>query len=108
MAAKPQPDTILTANRLDDGAVVYLTRAGGWSEWLEDGEVADSEARAVELLRLGAALVAARQVVDPYLIAVRRDGYGVEPLGQREIIRAKGPSIRRDLGKQAAPATQGS
>ena len=108
MAAKPKPDTILTANRLDDGAVVYLTRAGGWSEWLEDGEVADSEARALELLTLGAARVGAHQVVDPYLIAVRRDGYGVEPLGQREIIRAKGPSVRLDLGKQAVPAAQGS
>ncbi len=101
MVAKPQADTILTANRLDDGSVVYLTRAGAWSDWLEDGEVADSRERALELLDLGARRVEARQVVDPYLIVVRRDGYQVHPVGQREIIRSKGPSIRQDLGKQA-------
>ena len=108
MATKIRGDAVVTANRLGDGAVVYLTHAGSWSEWLDEGEVAESEERRVELLGLAAALVAARQVVDPYLIPVAREGATLRPLSQREIIRAQGPSIRLDLGKQAALAAQGS
>lgn len=108
MASKIKGDAVVTANRLDDGAVVYLTAAGSWSKWLDDGEVAATEERGAELLGLAAALVAARQVVDPYLIPVAREGAVIRPLSQREIIRSKGPSIRLDLGKQAVPAAQGS
>ena len=101
MAAKLQGDRIVTANRLADGAVVYLTPAGSWSEWLSESEVAATEERATALLGLAADLVEARQVVDPYLMAVAWDGTTPKPLSQREIIRSRGPSIRRDLGKQA-------
>ena len=110
MASKIRGYAVVTANRLDDGEVVYLTAAGTWSKWLDEGEVALTEERGAELLTLAAALVADRQVVDPYLIPVEREEAGLRPLSQREIIRSKGPSIRLDLGKQAVPqfAGQGS
>ncbi len=40
-------------------------------------------------------------VVNPYLFDVRADADGVHPVKEREIVRAAGPSVRRDLGKQA-------
>ncbi len=89
---------VVTANRLSDGAVVYLTGKGGWSEWLSDGQVAvDSE---IELLRIAERAVAANLVVDAYLIEVVEDD-GLRPARTREVIRAQGPSVRLDLGKQA-------
>ena len=42
----------------------------------------------------------AEQVVGAYPFEV--DGESGEPLSVREIIRAAGPSVRPDLGKQAA------
>ena len=43
---------VVTANRLSDGAVVYLTGSGGWSEWLSDGQIASDSACESELLRI--------------------------------------------------------
>jgi hypothetical protein len=45
--------------------------------------------------------VADRVVVDPYLFAVNVENEKIRPLGRREEIRAGGPSVRTDLGKQA-------
>jgi hypothetical protein len=88
---------ILTANRLRDGEVVYW-RDGAWvSSLAEAGLLADKEA-ADEALKRAAASVADRVVVSPYLFELRPDG---RPVKEREIIRAEGPSVRRDLGKQA-------
>jgi hypothetical protein len=44
--------------------------------------------------------VAARVVVGPYLIDVAVEGGTIRPLHYREMIRARGPSVRPDLGKQ--------
>lgn len=90
----------VTANRLDDGFVVYLTPAGTWSERLSDCALAiETEASAL-LARAGAG-PAAGEVVGPYLIAVEVAGGRVRPLGQRERLRTLGPSVRPDLGYQA-------
>ncbi len=40
-------------------------------------------------------------VVAPYLFDVRRTAGGIRPVKEREIIRAAGPTVRHDLGKQA-------
>jgi hypothetical protein len=45
--------------------------------------------------------IEARLVVGVYLMDASKDGGGVKPLRMREIIRAAGPSVRLDLGKQA-------
>ena len=93
-AAVPQ---MLTANRLKDGGVVYW-KAGGWAERLMDGDVFAEAADAEAALAAAQLFVAGNIVVNPYLFEVRADRH---PVKEREIIRAAGPSVRDDLGKQA-------
>jgi|TARA_R110002072_G_scaffold76158_4_gene178925 hypothetical protein len=96
-ASRPQ---VMTANRLVDGVVVYFTAAGTWSERFEDA-VRDGQLDSAEARRAAAQSPAfAEQVVGAYPFEV--DGESGEPLSVREIIRAAGPSVRPDLGKQAA------
>jgi hypothetical protein len=92
---------VLTANRLLDGEVVYLSAAGAWSEWLDESGLAETPEHEAELLAAAEQALAARLVVDPYLMPVAEVSGRLQPLSQREIIRAKGPSVRADLGKQA-------
>ncbi len=89
----------VTANRLDDGVVVYLTEAAGWSENLNDAARAEKGPAADELLAKGGADFLA--VVGPYLIDVVSAENGLQLVNMRETIRAAGPSVRTDLGKQA-------
>jgi hypothetical protein len=93
---------VLTANRLRDGQVVYLCEDDSWSARLRDAIVADSDEMAQTLLTLAARAVERHVVVDPYLFAVAVEDGDIHPLGRREIIRAAGPSVREDLGYQAA------
>ena len=92
----------VTANRLHDGQVVYLAPNKGWSDRLADAAVADNAEAAAALLATAERDVDRRIVVGPYLFDVAIEAGAVRPLGQRETIRAKGPSIRPDLGYQAA------
>ena len=94
--------TILTANRLRDGEVVYLTPAGGWSESFADALMANGKDDSAALEARGQADEKALVVVSVYLMPVVLENGIPRPISQREIIRAKGPSIRTDLGKQAA------
>jgi uncharacterized protein DUF2849 len=91
---------VLTANRLALGEVVYWNGAKGWVNRLREAEVLPSE-KAEAILKQAAASVERREVVAPYLFDVRvKDGEPI-PVKTREAIRAAGPSVRRDLGKQA-------
>lgn len=95
---------VITANRLHDGIVVYLTPEGGWSEWLNEAAVASDEAAAEELTAKGEADKSAARVVEPYLIEVVEIDGVLAPLRYREALRARGPSVHLDHGKQAARA----
>ncbi len=95
---------MLTANRLRDGDVVYW-RAGGWVETLGQGDVFAAEADAEAALAAAGKFVAGNVVVNPYLFDVRADASGIAPVKEREIIRAAGPTVRSDLGKQACGLT---
>ncbi len=88
---------MLTANRLRDGAVLYW-RGEGWVETLVEGDVFAADADADTALAKAQAFVAGNAVVSPYLFDVHADG---SPVKEREIIRAMGPSVREDLGKQS-------
>lgn len=98
--AKAAALQVLTANRLRDGEVVYW-RGGDWADSLRDADISEDEAEAKRALEAAARFVTWRVVVNPYLFAVARDEAGVHPIEERERIRAAGPTIRRDLGKQA-------
>ena len=89
---------MVTANRLVDGIVVYLTAAGGWSERFGDGCAVDNDMRAKALMRLAEQAVAQCQVISPYLIEVRAENDTPFPSSYREQIRAFGPSVLDDAG----------
>lgn len=92
---------VMTANGLLEGEVLYLTDRGTWSPWFDDAVAVTGAAAENQLESAANAAVRDRLVVGPYLMAVTAAGDRLQPIGQREIIRAKGPSIRDDLGKQA-------
>lgn len=91
---------IATANRLIDGEVVFLG-ARGWVERIENASIgrSDGEIRALEALARQSEAV--NEVVGSYLVDVEDQGRGPWPVRFREQLRAKGPTIRADLGKQA-------
>jgi hypothetical protein len=91
---------ILTANRLVIGEVVYWNQARGWVSRFDQAQVlANSEAEAA--LQGAADSVLKGEVVAPYLFDVRVKNGTAVPVKIREAIRAAGPTVRLDLGKQA-------
>ena len=92
---------VVIANRLTDGRVVFLASGERWATQVSEAQVAEGDADAEALLAIGARLQAAQQVIDPELIDVAVESGEVVPTRPREAIRAKGPTNRPDLGKQA-------
>ncbi|MGF1610467.1 MAG: DUF2849 domain-containing protein [Kiloniellales bacterium] len=92
---------VITANRLREGDAVYLRADGSWSDWLEEAQVARDPAEELRLLALAEVGVADRVVVGPYAFAVAEENGTLRPLGQRETLRSKGPSVHPGFGKQA-------
>ena len=97
----------LTANRLSDGDVVFLTRSGNWSLSVDDAALALEPDAAKALEARGREAEEANVVTGAYLFdAELRDGR-VRALHIRERIRTLGPTVRQDLGKQAEGAGGG-
>lgn len=91
----------MTANRLRDGDVVFLTRSGEWALAIDNAVLAQ-EPQAVAALELRAkADEKANLVTGAYLFGAERIGGNLRAQHIRERIRAQGPTIRTDLGKQA-------
>ena len=84
---------VATANRLSDGAVVFLTRAAKWSEYIDNAVVAVEPQAAAALGEHGKAAEAANHVTGSYVIDVERRDGRVLPLHIRERIRALGPTV---------------
>lgn len=102
MAAVKRPPlpVILVANDLLEGDVVFAT-ADGWSRDPRQAKVAQDDAAAQALEAFAAREFLHARVVGATLVDVElRDGAPV-PRHIREAIRARGPSTRPDLGKQA-------
>ncbi len=91
---------MLTANRLRDGEVVWW-KAGQWVTTLAEGEIFEDPKAADAALGAAQAFVRGNEVVTPYLFDVRVANGAIRPVKEREIIRAAGPSVRTDTGKQA-------
>ena len=98
---KVQPPQALTANRLRTGDVLYW-RGGDWVDSFAEAEIFPEAPGADAALKSAQQFVANRIVVNPYLFPVRLETDGAHPAEEREIIRAGGPSIHPNLGKQAA------
>lgn len=84
---------VATANRLSDGAVVFLTKAAKWSEHIDNAVVAVEPQAAAALGEHGKAAEAANHVTGSYVIDVERRDGRVLPLHIRERIRALGPTV---------------
>ena len=82
----------ITANRLIDGIAVWLTPAGRWSESVYDARVAEDADTLAAMEAIAAQATKACTVVDALPIV---------PTKNKERIRALGPTVRLDLGKQA-------
>lgn len=91
---------VITANRLVDGRVVYLA-ADGWTDKVDAARQFATPAEAETAVAAAKAGPEGRALVDVYALEVDLDGGAVHPLGQRETIRTRGPSVRTDLGYQA-------
>jgi hypothetical protein len=84
---------VVTANRLSDGAVVFLTRTAVWSEDIDSAVVAVEPLAAAGLGERGKEAEAANHVTGSYVIDVERGEGHVRPLHIRERIRALGPTV---------------
>ena len=87
---------VVTANRLREGNVVYLTDTGEWSAHLNQSRVSSDATVLSALMAQAEADVAARLIVAPYLMEVVEVDGILQPLSAREIIRAAGPTVRAD------------
>lgn len=92
---------VVTANRLRDGEVVYYTKDGQWSEDLVESAVVEGKEQAEALLEKTLAVEEELRVVGPYLAIVDVEDNQAVALGQRETIRAVGPTVHPHFGKQA-------
>lgn len=92
---------IISANRLGDGLVVYLTGGGGWSERIADALAVTGKDAGEAAMTVAHTAEEARLIVEPYLIDIDESGGERRPTQFRELIRAKGPTVRLDIGKQA-------
>lgn len=93
---------MVTANRIGDGTVVYLTRVGGWSERITDGQVSRGDEERDTLMAVAQATAEIPEVVEPYVIDIVEEAGVVRPVRYREAIRAQGPTTHPAFAKQAA------
>ncbi len=92
---------IMTANRLRDGQVVFLTRSGEWNERIDEAVLA-LEPQAVAALESRGKLASdANIITGQYLFDAERVEGKIRASHIRERIRTLGPTIRHDLGKQS-------
>ena len=92
---------VMTANRLGIGDVVFLTRAGVWSEKIDDAALVQEPLALAAIEARAAQDVKANLVTGQYLFDATRVDGRIRADHIRERIRTLGPSVREDLGKQA-------
>jgi hypothetical protein len=80
--------SVITANRLTDGIVVYLASDGAWTEQIADARVADTEEEIKALEAEAEKAVQERLVISVYPMPVALKDGEVDPLSVRERIRA--------------------
>ncbi len=101
MTTATEKGQLVTANRLRDGIAVFLTRSGDWSEIIDDAVLAQEPQAAAALEARAKEAEKATIVTGSYLIDAERLEGRVRAAHIRERLRALGPTVRLDLGKQA-------
>lgn len=92
---------VMTANRLCDGDVVFLTRSGEWSLAIDNAVLAQEPQAASALEARAKADEKATLVTGSYLFDAERIDGKIKASHIRERIRARGPTVHPTLGKQA-------
>ena len=88
---------MIIANRLRDGAIVFLAANEDWEPAIGAGAVIETEADAARLLAVAKRHETECRVIDPQLIEVEIKDGKPRPTAIREAIRAFGPTVRTDL-----------
>jgi hypothetical protein len=88
---------MIIANRLRDGAVVFLAPNEGWETAIAAGQLIADEAEGARLMAVAKRHETECQVIDPQLIDVEVEDGQPRPTAIREAIRAFGPTVRTDL-----------
>ncbi len=83
--------SVITANRLGDGAVVYRTARNQWTTDLAAAAVVSNANAASELLT--SAKAEGTAAVDVYVAPVKLENDRIVPGNLREAIRMRGPTI---------------
>jgi hypothetical protein len=91
---------MIIANRLRDGAVVFLAGKDGWEPAITAGTVIENETDAARLMVVAKRHEEECQVIDPQLIEVEVTDGRPRPTAIREAIRAFGPTVRTDLAER--------
>jgi Protein of unknown function (DUF2849) len=89
---------IITAHDLRSGEVLYRAKAGAWTAHLIEAAPFEDEQADAELAKAKAEDTI---VTNAYLVSIEGPGRPAQREFLREIIRATGPTVRADLGKQA-------
>jgi Protein of unknown function (DUF2849) len=92
---------IITAHDLRSGEVLYRAKGGAWAAHIAEALAIDDEHADAEL---ASARAEATIVTNAYLVAIDGPGRPAKREYLRESIRASGPTVRADLGKQAESA----
>ena len=80
--------SVITANLLRTGEVVYLTQDGAWTTKLETAAIAEDDATRKAMEHLAHAALARNEVISVYAMNVERAGSRLKPVSVRENIRA--------------------
>jgi len=99
-------ETVITANRLSDGLVVFLDAEGGWQTDIAKARVIPAPEIA-DALAYAKTQHDARVVVEPYEIDVSVENGVPVPVRLRERIRAAGPTVAYGEAEIAARAQSG-
>ena len=80
--------SVITANRLTDGIVVYLASDGEWTEQIAEARLADNDEEIKALEAEAEKAVQERLVISVYPMPIALNDGVVDPLSVRERIRA--------------------
>ncbi|MBY8917239.1 DUF2849 domain-containing protein [Nitratireductor sp. L1-7-SE] len=95
---------IVAANRLTDGETVWLGAGDRWVDTIDAAHVARDPEDEARIAAAGNLALAANIVIDVSLVDVEIVEGRILPRRLRERIRAGGPSIHPEIGKQARNA----
>lgn len=97
---------MIIANRLADGAVVFLAPNHEWTRSIDEGSVMADETEAAQGLEVAQRHESECLVIEPMLIEVAIEDGRPRPTAIREAIRAFGPTIRTDLASGGVQAVE--